>query len=152
MSVFLSQPVINPRVSASISFFCIKYPSLTQFFIVFASCLSPIESGQVNILGAEPAQKETSISPPATNYWDSPCTEAIQGEALANINTLGLCQQTEGPETTSSAEQLLPCDKRHYKILKRPRPQMLRASKKDQVMQKHYFVLANCFLYLGFRG
>lgn len=51
---------------------------------------------QVTILGGEPAQKETDISLPATNYWDSPNTEAIQGEAPANINPLGLCKQREG--------------------------------------------------------
>lgn len=106
----------------------------------------------MNTLGLEPAQKETRISLPATNHGDSPCTEVTRGEALANTNTLGLCQQTEGPETMSPGEPLLPCDKRRCEVLKTPRPQMSRDSKKDQVIQKRYFASANCFLYLGFRA
>lgn len=67
--------------------------------------------GQVNILVVEPAQKETDLSLSATSYWYTPHTGAVQGQAPANINPLGLCKQTEGSETVSSGERLLPCDK-----------------------------------------
>lgn len=64
-----------------------------------------------NILGVEPDEKEMDVSLPVTYYWDSPYTEAIQGEAPANINPIGLCKHKEGPKTVSSRERLLPCDK-----------------------------------------
>lgn len=65
----------------------------------------------MNILGIEPAHKETDLSLPVTYYWDSPYTEAIQGEAPASINLTGLCKHREGREIVSSRKRLLPCDK-----------------------------------------
>jgi len=101
ISVFLLQPAISLHVSVLL-FFDRKYPSPTQFLILFASFVSLrrrpcCSQGQVSILQVEPAQKETDLSLPATNYCDSPYTEAIQGEGPASINPFGLCKQRVGP-------------------------------------------------------
>lgn len=107
--------MISLHVSVPPFFFSYrKYTWPVKIFILFASCLSGMGALLQQRTDEYPggrAQKEMDLSLLVTYYWDSPNTEAIQGEAPASINPIGLCKHREGPETASSRERSFPCDK-----------------------------------------